>query len=119
MTIEIILDGNKKQFRPFDVIEGKIIYNLVKPCATIQVDLAWTTIGKGTTDSCAVDSTGVSTMGKISGDGRFRLAVPAGPYSFSGKLVSIVWLVSCGAESDLDIAETEITISPSGKELVI
>lgn len=117
--IEIILDGGKKHFSPFDTIEGKIVFNLVKPCENIEIDLAWTTVGKGTTDSCSVDSSGVSTMGKISGEGRFRLAVPAGPYSFSGKLVSIVWLVSCGAESDLDIAETEIVISPTGREVVV
>lgn len=117
--LEIVLKDNKKRFRPFDVIEGKIKYDLSKSSKEITVDLVWTTMGKGTTDNYRADTSVISTMGNNRGEGHFRLNAPAGPYSFSGKLVSIIWMISCGTENDKEIAEKEIVISPVGREVVV
>ncbi len=117
--IEIILKDGKKHFRPFEVIEGKIKYNLAKPAPKIEVDLIWTTMGKGTTDNFKADSASISTLGSISGDGHFRLIAPSGPYSFSGKLVSVIWMISCGTEDNQDFVEKEIVISPTRREVVV
>jgi hypothetical protein len=117
--IEIILKDNRKRFQPYEVIEGKIKYDLKRPSSEINVDLVWTTMGKGTTDDYRADSSVISTGGSTRGEGHFRLNAPAGPYSFSGKLVSVIWMISCGTESDTEIEEKEIIISPIGSELVV
>lgn len=117
--LEIVLKDNRKRFLPFEVIEGKIKYDLNRPSKEIAVDLVWTTMGKGTTDNYRADTAVISTMGSNRGEGHFRLNAPAGPYSFSGKLVSIIWMISCGTEDDKEIAEKEIIISPVGREVVV
>jgi hypothetical protein len=117
--IEIILKDGRKRFQPYEVIEGKVKYDLNRPSSEITVDLVWTTMGKGTTDDYRADSSVISTGGSTRGEGKFRLNAPAGPYSFSGKLVSVIWMISCGTESDTEIAEKEIIISPVGSELVV
>lgn len=116
--LEIVLKDNRKRFQPFEVIEGRIKYDLKKPSDEIAVDLVWTTMGKGTTDNYRADGVVISTN-SIRGEGQFRLNVPAGPYSFSGKLISIIWMISCGTDNDKEIAEKEIVISPFGSELVV
>ncbi|MDX2108319.1 MAG: hypothetical protein SFY67_18140 [Candidatus Melainabacteria bacterium] len=117
--LEIVLKDDKKRFLPFEVIEGKIKYDLSRPSKEITVDLVWTTMGKGTIDNYRADSSVISTMGSNRGEGNFRLNAPAGPYSFSGKLISIIWMISCGTENDKEIAEIEIVISPVGREVVV
>jgi hypothetical protein len=49
----------------------------------------------------------------------FRLRLPSGPYSFSGKLISLIWALEVVAEPGADAGRQDITLSPTGRELVI
>jgi len=48
----------------------------------------------------------------------FRFALPEGPYSFSGKLISIIWAIELILEPGPSVERREIVMSPSGREVV-
>jgi hypothetical protein len=80
------------------------------------VRLYWRTQGKGTVDLEIVRS--VKFQGVGQSDRRpFAIELPPGPYSVSGKLISILWGVELVAEPKGDSDNVEILISPTGEEL--
>jgi len=110
-----LADG-KTEYRPGQSLEGVAFWELAEAPRTIEVRLYWQTQGKGTVDLEIVRT--VTFNGVAAQDRRpFRIELPAGPYSVSGKLVSIVWGVELVAEPKGDSDNIEITISPTGREV--
>jgi hypothetical protein len=62
----------------------------------IEVRLFWYTQGKGTRDVEVVDSLRVDNP-EPSGHTRFSFQLPAGPYSFSGRLITLDWAIEAVA----------------------
>ena len=110
-----LADG-KTRYRPGETLEGVAFWDLDEAPRSIEVRLFWRTHGKGTVDLEVVQS--VPFIGVGSKDRRpFRIVLPAGPYSFSGTLVSLVWGVELVAEPKGDGENIEITMSASGDEV--
>ena len=49
----------------------------------------------------------------------FTFVLPPAPFSFSGKLISIIWAIEATAYPSEQTAIQEITVSPTGKELIL
>jgi hypothetical protein len=49
----------------------------------------------------------------------FSLQLPEGPYSFSGKLISLAWALELVAEPGSRASRIEITVSPTRREILI
>jgi len=49
----------------------------------------------------------------------FRFRLPEGPYSFSGKLISLLWAIEVVASPGDMAGRAGIVVSPSGREVVI
>jgi hypothetical protein len=47
----------------------------------------------------------------------FQLSIPAEPYSFSGKLISLIWALEVVVEPAKEGDRLEITVSPNGDEI--
>ena len=47
------------------------------------------------------------------------MTLPAGPYSFSGRLISLIWALELVAEPGNHVARVEITLGPDGQEVVL
>jgi hypothetical protein len=110
------LADSKTKFRPGESLEGVAFWELEEAPRSLEVRLYWRTQGKGTVDLVVVQS--VAFNGIAARDRRpFRIAFPPGPYSVSGKLVSIVWGVELVSEPKGESESVEITFSPSGEEL--
>jgi hypothetical protein len=114
MNLELA-DG-KTRYRPGGMLEGVAFWELDQAPRSLEVRLYWRTQGKGTVDLEIVRS--VKFDGAGARDRRsFQIPLPPGPYSFSGKLVSVVWGVELVAEPKGDAANVEITMSPTGEEV--
>jgi hypothetical protein len=114
MNLELA-DG-KTRYRPGGTLEGVAFWELDQAPRSLEVRLYWRTQGKGTVDLEIVRSVkfdGVGARDRRS----FQIPLPAGPYSFSGKLVSVVWGVELVSEPKGDAANVEITMSPTGEEV--
>ena len=110
------LADDRTKYRPGERLEGVAFWELDGAPKSIEVRLYWRTQGKGTVDLEIVRS--VPFPGAGANDRRpFSIDLPPGPYSVSGKLVSIVWGVELLAEPKGDAANVEITLSPTGEEV--
>lgn len=122
--LELDLADGRISFRPDEEIEGEIRWDLEgmggKPPETLELRLFWYTEGKGDQDVSIVDSLSVEAPG-VRGDRRFRLSLPAGPLSFTGRLMSLRWALelvsptggdSCRADILVAVAEVELRTPP-------
>jgi hypothetical protein len=80
--------------------------------------LRWYTAGKGTRD------VGVAQTLRFDGPGAhgskdFSFPLPDGPYSFSGKLISLIWAMELTVSPSSETIRREITFSPTGREIIL
>jgi hypothetical protein len=113
--LHLELADSKTKYRPGEAVEGVAFWELDAPPNSVEIRLFWRTQGKGTVDVEVVHS---QPCGKGQNDRRpFRIVLPAGPYSVSGTLVSIVWGVELVTEPSGDSTSTDIVVSPTGEEI--
>jgi hypothetical protein len=116
LTIEIP-DG-RRAFRPGDRIEGTVSWYLEADPKSVELRLFWYTQGKGTQDVEIVQGVPFDNPGAV--DSRaFSVELPLAPYSFSGKLISLLWALELVAEPGGETARLEITVSPTGVEILL
>jgi hypothetical protein len=79
-------------FKPGELIEGRASWHFEpgEEVEAIEVRLFWYTTGKGTQD-VEVLRTFRSDAPDTSGHRDFSIRAPEGPYSFSGKLITLSW----------------------------
>ncbi len=98
---------------PGDPITGIVTWK--GATQSVLVTLRWETRGKGDTDGEVVERATLPAVGVVAV--RFALTAPHQPFSFSGKLISVVYFVTASVTG----SETtqEIVIAPGGKEVVL
>jgi len=118
MSIQIQIDAEQTAFRPGEPINGTVSWSLPIAPSQVTVELFWTTRGKGQVDSEVVQSKQIKQPA-ASGEERFSLKIPNGPYSFSGKLVSLLWGVRLIIHPSQEQAQVNLTVSPTGQEIIL
>jgi hypothetical protein len=115
--LEIQIEENKENFRPGEEIRGNVLWSFGNAPVPLDLSLFWRTEGRGTQDVGIVETISVETQG-ASGQKDFKFTAPAGPYSFSGKLISIIWAMELATTKGSDSLRKEITISPAGQKII-
>lgn len=115
-TITIQLDREDNAFVPGEPITGQVAWDLDQASERVVLRLYWQTSGKGTQDSGIVGEE-VFEMVSARDERDFSFAGLEGPYSFSGKLITVSWLIEAYAEPGEGFAEQVITLSPTGQEV--
>ena len=111
----IKLSHGRNTFAPAEKLTGSVEWNLNKLPESAEVRLFWYTTGKGDQDVSIVEKR--TLIPSMQYQGEFEFVVPEGPFSFSGKLISLVWaieLVCAGADA---VARETIVVSPAGKDI--
>ncbi len=114
--LDISITNRQTSFQPGAIIEGKIVWQLDKSVDWLEVRLLWFTQGKGDTDVSIEDRLRIPAP-SLNDSRPFRFQLPAAPYSFSGKLISLIWAIEVVAEGVKDAARFEFTLSPDGREI--
>ena len=82
--------GDRRGFLPGQEVAGGAAWRLDGIPREVEVCLFWFTRGKGTEDVVVVDTVRLDSPSRE--DRRdFRFTLPEGPYSFSGRLISLTW----------------------------
>ena len=116
--IQIETTDGVTAFYPGDAIEGKAFWRLETPPRSVELRLFWYTEGKGEQDVGIVEA--VAFVNPAAEDSRpFHLRLPEGPYSFSGKLISLLWALEVVAQPGEEAGRLEITVSPTGSEILL
>ncbi len=115
------LSGGKTSFTPGGTIEGNVSWQLEGKAKYIMISLIWHTSGKGSEDIAITDEVQFQCTEQY-GNRRFTFTAPQGPYSFSGRLITLQWVIEATVvmESDDDVCISEaILISPTREEIIL
>jgi hypothetical protein len=116
-TLRIDL-GSQQGYKPGDTIGGRVTWQVDEQPQAAELRLFWYTSGKGTQDVENVDAVPFQ-LPQMNDDRSFSLRLPRQPYSFSGKLVSLVWAIELIVEPGSNVTRQEFVMSASGREVVL
>jgi hypothetical protein len=116
--LKIILHEDKTAFAPRETIRGTIEWNLDANPRRLDLSLFWYTAGKGTRDVGMVHNVWFDDPG-ARGSKEFSFTLPEGPFSFSGRFISVIWALELTCSPGAETTRREITVSPTGKEILL
>ncbi len=115
--LEIRLDADGTWFQPGSSIVGEVRWHGLEPeTEALDLRLFWYTQGKGTQDVGLATTRRIARPGP-SGSRRFALNVPEGPYSFSGRLITLAWALELVELPDLESVREDLLIGPRPVEV--
>lgn len=116
--MDILLQDGKTTYAPGETVRGRAQWTMEVTPRRLDLALFWYTTGKGTRDVGVIESIRFDDPGPH-GTREFSFTLPEGPYSFSGKLISVVWAIELTCKPTEETARQEITVSPTGREIVL
>jgi hypothetical protein len=116
--LNIILPEEKTVYAPGEAVHGSMEWSLELGPRYLELSLFWYTAGKGTRDVGVIDTRRFDGPGAL-GRKDFSFTLPDGPYSFSGKLISLIWALELTCSPGSEIVRREITVSPTGREILL
>jgi len=116
--LAIALDDSDRLLRPGDTVSGQIEWAFDRAPDSLALRLFWYTEGRGDRDVGVAASLRLDEPGAV-GSQRFDLELPTGPYSFSGRLVSLIWALELVASPGDLTEKLEIVVSPTDGELTL
>ena len=112
----LTIEGGRTWFKPGETIEGNASWRLAGEADAIEVRLFWYTSGKGSRDVEVVRVEPIEYPGR-DGTRDFRLEAPRGPYSFSGKLITLAWAVELVALPSGETERVDLVVAPAPVEV--
>ena len=107
--VQIQLTNDRSKYAPNDILEGKVCWNVGQARSAI-LRFFWRTEGQGTTDIGLHEELSFNEPQSV--DSRaFRFKVPAGPWTYDGKLVAIRWTLELQVEPG-NVASLDVVVSP-------
>ncbi len=117
-TLRIDIGGGQRGYRPGENVSGRVTWQVEETPQSAELRLFWYTSGKGTQD---VENVDLATFHnpQRNDDRLFSFALPRQPFSFSGKLISLVWALELIVEPGSNVEREDIVVSASGEEVVL
>lgn len=110
-------DG-RTAFEPFEEVDVVAEWDSATPPPWLELRLTWFTRGKGNTDLLVVRHwRHVPTESR--GKHVWHVRLPAAPYSFSGKYVSLVWTLELLEATEEHSTRRDIIIAPLSREIAL
>jgi hypothetical protein len=116
MKLAITTSEGGRWFKPGETITVDSEWFLDEDADAIEIRLFWYTSGTGTRDVGLVQARRVEAPERI-GSRSFQVRVPRGPYSFSGKLITLQWAVEAVVLPSGDTERFDLTIGPQPVEV--
>ncbi len=114
--LEIRVDGGRTAFAPGETLRGTISWAGEVAPEAVELRLLWYTQGRGDQDVGVARTLRIGSTGPV-GSSSFELEAPSGPYSCSGRLVSIGWALEAVTKPGRDTARTDLVLAPGGREV--
>lgn len=113
---DLVIEPNGIEFRPGDRIEGDIRWSLGEAPESIAIRLLWKTSGRGDTDVAMADERVLERPG-TSGRSSFKFFAPSTPPSFSGRLITLEWVLEAQVLPIDIVAHADLVIGPEAREV--
>ncbi len=118
MSLVIQLRDNQTAFAPNEQISGQVTWQLETAPQNAELRLVWGTSGRGNRDFSVVETIPFSNP-QATESRTFTFTAPNGPYSFSGKLITLTWAIELAIEPGNQLVGQEITIAPGGHAVLL
>ena len=116
--LKLAVREDRTRFQPGDEIVAAACWKFDQAPKSLEARLFWFTRGKGTEDVNVVET--VRFDNPLLEEARpVRFPLPEAPYSFSGKLISLIWALELVAEPSGESTRLELTVSPTGQEILL
>ncbi len=112
------ISGLEAHYRPGSTVRGTVAWSLSKAPKSLAANLFWRTEGRGDSDLKVVATQEFPDAGPMGSKG-FELKIPEGPFSFSGRLISLVWGIEVVVNNGKDSASGFFLVTPDEKEISI
>lgn len=116
--LKIGLREDRTRFRPGDELVGAAGWQVAAAPRSAEIRLFWFTRGKGTEDVQVIDVVRLENP-QAEEARQFRFKLPASPYSFSGKLISLIWAIELVLKPSKESRRIEFSMSPDGGEIIL
>jgi len=116
--LKVTLQEDKTAFGPRETIRGVIEWNLDANPRRLDLSLFWYTAGQGMRDVGMLHNVWFDDPG-ARGSKEFSFELPDGPFSVSGKLVSVLWAIELTCSPGSETARREIVVSPTGQAVLL
>lgn len=111
MEDSLYIDLEPTHCLPGQRIAGKILWALAKPPKELRLSLMWFTEGRGSTDR-KLEAELTWPTEATSGEESFEFTLPASPYSFEGKLISLHWELELTVQKGKASYQLPLVVSP-------
>lgn len=116
-VLRIDLENDARNFQPGEEVRGRLTWSGGDKVEGAFLRLFWYTSGKGDRDYY------IEAEEKFDGPSAsnvpFRFRLPEGPYSFSGKLISLIWALEIVVNPSGETEKVDIVVAPNGREVRI
>ena len=117
--LEVSLRDGRTAYRPGEKVQGTALWQVEERAKKIELRLFWYTEGKGDRDLSVVAWETIDPPSET-GQREFSFDIPsAGPTSFSGTLISLLWAIELVIEPGDRAARAELVVGPDGREILL
>lgn len=116
LAAEVVIDEGRRVFAPGDQVAGRVSWHLEEDPEEVSLRLLWRTEGRGSQDVEVVGREEFGAPG-LRDQRSFSFRLPAGPYSFSGSLISLIWGLELVAEPQGALVGVDFTVSHGAGEV--
>ena len=116
--LSLQFENTNAKFKPGETLSGLAGWRLDQPATSIDLRLFYYTEGKGTQDVVVIHTTSFDNPPQR-GSHPFQFQLPAAPYSFSGKLISLIWAIEMIVRPGNESTRLPFTLSSDGEEVVL
>ena len=117
-TLKIETRGMQTSFAPGAMIEGTVSWELDRRPVSMRLRLFWHTGGVGDAEVGVEREIGFDEPRRIE-QREFQFKLPPGPYSVSGKLVTLDWALELLSDNPDQVERYNLTVSPSGRKVLL
>lgn len=111
-TLQIELDHFHHQ--PFQTISGRVIRNDHPMDKDLELRIFWFTRGRGDEEASIQHQSTISAGQSLT---PFSWKLPAAPYSFAGRLITLAWAVEVVNHKEQSLELVPFLLSPTGEEI--
>jgi hypothetical protein len=108
-------------FFPGTIAASRVVWDVGEgnpPPIGIEARLVWSTSGKGDKDRKVIKNIRWEPN-KPQGERQVNFQLPWGPYSFSGKLISLIWAIEVIMFPSKVSVRKEIVVGPNAEEVLL
>jgi hypothetical protein len=113
-VLTIRVDAGRDAFSPGEAIRGTLEWAQDEAADAVELRLLWYTEGRGDQDVGMARSLRVASPGAV-GSTVFDWEAPSGPWSCSGRLLSIRWALEASAGDET--TRVDLVLAPGGCEV--